>query len=282
MHFTQNILLYYIIHFSIFQVLYSVFIKKSKNKSPFIRATVNYCHRLTNYNPDFTVFVFFCLFGQGVGSTEKSGSQRQKLTRKIIAEQNIRKIGELIALGSVRTQMIHSARDLYYVYQNLYKDVYCRNDPLKPYSEDYDYAEEAVCFLCRYIGKKLGDLCIGKFGKPIPIRLACYRYIGRLLSKKYNQNAKYEVGSYEDKTQPHNELTIDPYENQSKEESCERYDKIIKNMALPDYEYETLLAMMSGMRLIDMKRYFNVDYTTIYRRKIRIQKKYLHAVSALQ
>ena len=200
----------------------------------------------------------------------------------IIAEQNIRKIGELIALGSVRTQMIHSARDLYYVYQNLYKDVYCRNDPLKPYSEDYDYAEEAVCFLCRYIGKKLGDLCIGKFGKPIPIRLACYRYIGRLLSKKYNQNAKYEVGSYEDRTLPHNELTVDPYENQSKEESCERYEKIIKNMALPDYEYETLLAMMSGMRLIDMKRYFNVDYTTIYRRKIRIQKKYLHAVSALQ
>lgn len=82
MHFTQNILLYYIIHFAIFQVLYSVFIKKSKNKSPFIRATVNYCHRLTNYNPDFTVFVFFCLFGQGVGSTEKSGSQRQKLSPK--------------------------------------------------------------------------------------------------------------------------------------------------------------------------------------------------------
>lgn len=212
--------------------------------------------------------------------------QQQKTYRfsddTVITEQNIRQIGELIALSSVRTRMIHSTRDLYYVYQNLYKDVYCRNDILKPYSEAYDYAEEAVCFLCRFIGKKLSDLCIGKFGKPLPIRLACYRYIGRLLSKKYNQNAKYEVGSYEDKTLPHNEPTIDPYENQSKEESCERYDKIIKNMALPDYEYETLLAMMSGMRLIDMKRYFNVDYTTIYRRKIRIQKKYLHAVSALQ
>lgn len=83
MHFTQNILLYYIIHFTIFQVLYSIFIKKIKNKSPFIRAPVNYCHRLTNYDPHFTVFAFFCLFGQGVGSTEKSGSQRQKLTRKI-------------------------------------------------------------------------------------------------------------------------------------------------------------------------------------------------------
>lgn len=212
--------------------------------------------------------------------------QQQKTYRfsndTVITEQNIRPIGERIALSSVRTRMIHSTRDLYYVYQNLYKDVYCRNDILKPYSEAYDYAEEAVCFLCRFIGKKLGDLCIGKFGKPIPIRLACYRHMGRLLWKKYNKNAKYEVGSYEDKTLPHNELTFDPYENQPKEESCERYDKIIKNMALPDYEYETLLAMMSGMRLIDMKRYFNVDYTTIYRRKIRIRKKYLNAVSTLQ
>ena len=212
--------------------------------------------------------------------------QQQKTYRfsddTVITEQNIRQIGELIALSSVRTRMIHSTRDLYYVYQNLYKDVYCRNDILKPYSEAYDYAKEAVCFLCRFIGKKLSDLCIGKFGKPLPIRLACYRHMGRILWKKYTKNAKYEVGSYEDKALPHNELTIDPYENQSKEESCERYDKIIKTMNLPDYEYETLLAMMSGMRLIDMKRYFNVDYTTIYRRKIRIWKKYLNAVSALQ
>ena len=106
--------------------------------------------------------------------------------------------------------------------------------------------------------------------------------MGRILWKKYTKNAKYEVGSYEDETLRHNEPTIDPYEKQHAEEACERYDKIIKTMNLPDYEYETLLAMMSGMRLIDMKRYFNVDYTTIYRRKIRIRKKYLHAVSALQ
>ena len=108
----------------------------------------------------------------------------------VITEQNIRQIGELIALNSVRTRMIHSTRDLYYVFQCLYKDIYCHTDNLKPYSEAYDYAE-----------------------------------------------------------------------------AYERYDKLIAKMALPDYEYETLLAMMNGMRMIDMKRYFNVDYTTIYRRK---------------
>ena len=64
--------------------------------------------------------------------------QQQKTSRfsddTVITEQNIRQIGELIALSSVRTRMIHSTRDLYYVYQNLYKDVYCRNDILQPYS----------------------------------------------------------------------------------------------------------------------------------------------------
>ena len=42
----------------------------------------------------------------------------------VITEQNIRQIGELIALSSVRTRMIHSTRDLYYVFQRLYKDIY--------------------------------------------------------------------------------------------------------------------------------------------------------------
>ena len=115
--------------------------------------------------------------------------QQQKTYRfsddTVITEQNIRQIGELIALSSVRTRMIHSTRDLYYVFQRLYKDIYCHTDILKPYSEAYDYAEEAIFFLCRFLGKKLGDLCIGKFGKPIPIRLACYRHLGRMLWKKY-------------------------------------------------------------------------------------------------
>ena len=217
----------------------------------------------------------------GVGSTEKNGSQRQKSVPKIrMTSCRQRNNFSAVSLTSVLSVLI-KIRKKFSPY--LYKDIYCHTDILKPYSEAYDYAEEAICFLCKFLGKKLGDLCIGKFGKPLPIRLACYRHLGRMLWKKYNKNAKYEVGSYEDQNLRHNELTVDPYANQATEEaSYERYDKLIAKMALPDYEYETLLAMMNGMRMIDMKRYFNVDYTTIYRRKLRIQKKYLHAVSALQ
>ena len=217
----------------------------------------------------------------GAGSTEKNESQRQKLLPKIcIASCRQRNNFSVVSLTSVLSVLI-KIRKKFSPY--LYKGIYCHTDILKPYSEAYDYAEEAIFFLCRFIGKKLGDLCIGKFGKPLPIRLACYRHLGRMLWKKYNKNEKYEVGSYEDPNLRHNEPTIDPYEKQATEEtSYERYDKLIAKMALPDYEYETLLAMMNGMRMIDMKRYFNVDSTTIYRRNLRIQKKYLNAVSALQ
>ena len=135
----------------------------------------------------FSVLVFWLPKRQNKTNSRRKNTmiQQQKTYRfsddTVITEQNIRQIGELIALSSVRTRMIHSTRDLYYVFQNLYKDIYCHTDILKPYSEAYDYAEEAICFLCRFLGKKLGDLCIGKFGKPLPIRLACYRHMGRLI-----------------------------------------------------------------------------------------------------
>lgn len=75
-----------------------------------------------------------------------------------------------------------------------------------------------------------------------------------MLWKKYNKNVKYEVGSYEDQNLHHNELTIDPYAKQATEEaSYKRYDKLIAKMALPDYEYETLLAMLNTKRSIFIK-----------------------------
>lgn len=53
-------------------------------------------------------------------------------------------------------------------------------------------------------------------------------------------------------------------------------------MSLRAYEYDTLCALMSGMQLTEMSKFFNVNRTTIYRRKLAIQRKYLSAVGALQ
>lgn len=196
----------------------------------------------------------------------------------VIKPSNIQKIAELITVGAVKNVMIHSSRDLYRLYKGLLADINRPQDSLELYSDGYDYVQEAICFLCNYLGKKAGDLCPDKHGKKVPVSTACARYIGRLLFKNYRKVAAYETCSFEDTTLP--QIAIEP--QKATEKDYRRYDTLIKKMSLRAYEYDTLCALMSGMQLTEMSRFFNVNRTTIYRRKLAIQKKYLAAVGALQ
>ena len=196
----------------------------------------------------------------------------------VITAQNVQKIAELITVGAVKNVMIHSSRDLYRLYKGLLADIYRPQGSLELYSDGYDYVQEAICFLCEFFGKKAGDLCTDKFGKKAPLSTACARYIGRLLFKNYRKGAAYETCSFEDTTLP--QITIEPLETSEKD--YRRYDILIKKMSLRAYEYDTLGALMSGMQLTEMSKFFNVNRTTIYRRKLAIQKKYLSAANAVQ
>lgn len=197
----------------------------------------------------------------------------------MITAQNVQKIAELITVGAVKNVMIHSSRDLYRLYKSLLADIYRPQDSLELYSDGYDYVQEAICFLCNYLGKKAGDLCPDKHGKKAPVSTACARYIGRLLFKNYRKIAAYETCSFEDTTLPENTIKNPA---QPTEKDYRRYDMLIKKMSLRAYEYDTLCALMSGMQLTEISRFFNVNRTTIYRRKLAIQRKYLSAVGALQ
>ena len=74
----------------------------------------------------------------------------------VITADNIKKIGELIALLTIRTVMCRSGKDLYRLYDGLIKDCNKSNDSLAEYSDGYDIAQTAMLFLCEHIGKRLG------------------------------------------------------------------------------------------------------------------------------
>ena len=196
----------------------------------------------------------------------------------VITPQNVQKIGELITIGAVKNVMIHSSRDLYRLYKGLLADINRPQDSLELYSDGYDYVQESIYFLCEFLGKKAGDLCTDKFGKKAPVSTACARYIGRLLFKNYRKVAVYETCSFEDTTLP--EIAMEPQE--TSEKGYKHYDTLIKKMSLRAYEYDTLCALMSGMCLTEMSKFFGVNRTTIYRRKLAIRKKYLSAANAVQ
>ena len=197
----------------------------------------------------------------------------------VIAQSNVQKIAELITVGAVKNVMIHSSRDLYRLYKGLLADINRPQNSLELYSDGYDYVQEAICFLCDYLGKKTGDLCTDKYGKKVPVSTSCARYIGRLLFKNCRKVAAYETCSFEDTTLPENTIKSP---TQQTEKDYRRYDTLIKKMSLRAYEYDTLCALMSGMQPTEMSRFFHVNRTTIYRRKLAIQKKYLSSVGTLQ
>lgn len=194
----------------------------------------------------------------------------------VISAANIQKIGEVIALACIKTVIVRSGKDLHYLYKGLLKDMNCSKDDLSPFSNAYDIAQEAMLFLCQHIGEKLGDICITKYGKPATIRNACYRCADNYLQKQYTRHIINTV-SLDERITSESETTLD--EEQKNDYTA--VDGLISKMKLTAAEYDTLCAYMAGLTYLEVTRLLNVNRTTIWRRKMSLQRKYELATNSL-
>lgn len=187
----------------------------------------------------------------------------------VITEDNIKKIGELIALLTIRTVMCRSGNDLYRLYDGLIKDCNKSNDSLAEYSDGYDIAQTAMLFLCENIGKQLGDNYVTVRGKVITIKQACFRFADRYLDKQYTRHLTH--------TTTINDSVASSYITFIDDNSDNDYtavDALIERMHLTQGEYDVLCAYMSGLTYLEATNLLNVNRTTIWRRRTRIQEKY--------
>lgn len=106
----------------------------------------------------------------------------------VITADNIKKIGELIALLTIRTVMCRSGKDLYRLYDGLIKDCDKSNDSLGEYSDGYDIAQTAMLFLCKHIGKRLGGNYTTAHGNIISIKQACFCFTDKYLDKQFTRH----------------------------------------------------------------------------------------------
>ena len=58
-------------------------------------------------------------------------------------------------------------------------------------------------------------------------------------------------------------------------------DGLISKMNLTAVEYETLCAYMAGLTYLEVTRLLNVNRTTIWRRRMSIQRNYMLATNSL-
>ena len=186
-----------------------------------------------------------------------------------ITADNIKKIGELIALLTIRTVMCRSGKDLYRLYDGLIKDCNKSNDSLAEYSDGYDIAQTAMLFLCEHIGKRLGDNYTTTRGNVISIKQACFRFTDRYLDKQFTRHLAHTTAISDSIASSHITFIDDESNN-----DYTAVDAIIKAMHLTSAEYETLSAYMSNLSNIEITKLLNANHTTIWRRRNSIINKY--------
>ena len=149
-------------------------------------------------------------------------------------------------------------------------------EDLSPFSNAYDIAQEAMLFLCQHIGEKLGDDYTTKYGKVVTIKSACYRCADSYLQKQYTRYLSNTI-SLDERITAESETTLD--EEQKTDYTV--VDGLISKMKLTAAEYETLCAYMAGLTYLEVTRLLNVNRTTIWRRRMSLQRKYTFATNSL-
>lgn len=187
----------------------------------------------------------------------------------VITVDNIKKIGELIALLTIRTVMCRSGKDLYRLYDGLINDCNKSNDSLAEYSNGYDIAQTAMLFLCEHIGKRLGDNYTTTRGNVISIKQACFRFADRYLDKQFARHLTHTTAINERVALSHITFIDDESDN-----DYTAVDALIEAMHLTQGEYDVLCAYMSGLTYLEVTQLLKVNRTTIWRRRMILQKKY--------
>ena len=78
----------------------------------------------------------------------------------VITQDNVVRIGDKIALRALKTVLCHSYnRKLQSLYMGLSAAIANTNNPEHVFSNGYDLAQSASCFLCEYMGKALNEVC---------------------------------------------------------------------------------------------------------------------------
>ena len=105
-----------------------------------------------------------------------------------ISKDNVKLMGEMIALQALRTVKKFDMKIADKLYIGLIKDLHHMSEIDYTVSDGYDVAQTAICFLYQYIGHTVHEIYgRDRKGKEITIKLACYREVNRFIDVLRNR-----------------------------------------------------------------------------------------------
>lgn len=204
------------------------------------------------------------------------------LKDEVITVDNVERRGIAIALKALKTVLSHSYnRRLDKLYFGLVKDVENINNPDHIFSDGYDLAQEASCFLCAYMGKSIYDKCAYDVkGRPTTILKACFSRINQMVMNERKDSfvlASPECPEVINMSMP---FTIAPTIEES-EKQRDNVQSLIQRMKLTKLQYETLMCFLNGMTFTEIARYFGIQDCSLCGRRYAIQKHYIKYIGGI-
>ena len=184
-----------------------------------------------------------------------------------ISFENVQQIGELITLKTLRGYCAYSRQNFEKLYTGYVRDLNRRNYPTHTFSDAYDLAQTAICFLCEFIGKDLTDVYMVKNGKIITIKQAAYTLVCRHVDRMRRHNRRAcDIENYA------NKLSVEIEHHQEK--NYTEVDNKIELLNLQPHDRVVLDCYMAGMTCCEIAEFLDISRITVWRRRQRAQVKY--------
>ena len=194
-----------------------------------------------------------------------------------ISNENVKLMGEMIALQALRTIKKFDMKVADRLYIGLIKDLHHMSEMDYIVSDGYDVAQTAtaICFLYQYAGRKASEICgKDKRGKEITIKLACYREVDRFIDSLRNRSDRRGAIEYIDFTD-YKALPMDPVNRFEQEQTdYSKYDELVSALQLSALEIAILNCYMNGMRQAEVCAELGIGRGTINHRKANIRQRY--------
>ena len=197
----------------------------------------------------------------------KNLSNPYDVLSETISFENVQQIGELITLKTLRGRYAYARQTLEWLYVGFVKDLNRNNDSCHVFSDAYDLAQTAICFLCEFIGKNLNDVYMIKNGQEITIKKATYLLVGRTIDRmRRHMSRSRDINNYTEELSGE----IDHYE----EKDYTEVDNKIELLNLKPRDRAVLDCYMAGMTCNEIAEFLDIDRITVWRRRTRAQVKY--------
>ena len=193
-----------------------------------------------------------------------------------ISKDNVKLMGEMIALQALRTVKKFDMKIADKLYIGLIKDLHHMSEIDYTVSDGYDVAQTAICFLYQFVGRKVSEI-YGKDrkGKEITIKLSCYREVNRFIDTLRNRPDRRGTIVESIDFTDYKALPADPVNCFEHEQTdYTKADEIIEALQLSALEIAILDCYMNGMVQSEVCAELRIGRGTINFRKASIRKRY--------